>query len=434
MIVNVENVSPVKKKINIEVPAGRVTDEIEKVYAQIRKTTALKGFRKGKVPQVLIEKHYGSKMAGEVLHNLFNETYFKALDEQKIVPVSPPSIESDDVKSGEQLKFSATVEVIPEFELKEYKGLRIKKERYIPDEQKIADRLKDMQSRLAQLTPLKEQRPAIAGDIVTLDFAGYVDGAPLEDGSAENYMLEIGSNSFIAGFEENIIGMSIGENKKFELSFPNDYFVIRLAGKNVTFEVKIKDIKVKELPPLDDDFAKQFGEFETLEQMKLKLAEVFEDQEKSKIQSKTRDNLVKVLIEKNPIEVPEALVQKQLNFLVENVTNDLSMQNLTLASIGSDEKKIRDQYLKTAELQVKGTLLLEEVAKKEGIEVGENEIQEKFTELAEKSNKDSAMVEKFYLKNPYAKEALIKQLREEKTLRFLEEHAIIVDESEADSK
>lgn len=434
MIVKVENLSPVKKKINFEIPAGRVTEEIEKVYGQIRKTAALKGFRKGKVPQAVIEKHYSGKMAGEVLHNIVTETYFKALDEQKIVAVSAPSIDSDEIKAGEPLKYSATVEVIPEIEVKEYKGLQVKKEKYVVDEETISGRLKDMQSRLAQIKPLDEPRPAISGDIVTLDFTGYADGVPFENGSATDYMLELGSNSFIAGFEEKVVGMSIGEEGKIDVSFPADYFVTKLAGKDVTFEVKIKDIKVKELPPLDDDFAKQFGEFETLEQLKSKLSESYESQEKAKIDSKMRDNLVKTLIEKNPLEVPEALVEKQLNFLVENISNDLSMQNLSLAAIGSDEKKIREEYKDTAVLQVKGTLLLEEIAKKEGIVIGESDIQDKIAEIAEKANKDSEMVEKFYLKNPYAKEALIKQLREEKTLSFLEEHAIITEESQADSK
>ncbi len=434
MIVKVENLSPVKKKINIEIPAGRVTEEIEKVYGQIRKTAALKGFRKGKVPQAVIEKHYSGKMAGEVLHNIVTETYFKALDEQKIVAVSPPTIDSDEVKIGEPLKYSATVEVIPEIKVNDYKGLQVQKEPYVPNEEMISGRLRDMQSRLAQLKPLDVQRPAISGDIVTLDFTGYADGVPFENGSATDYMLELGSNSFIAGFEEKVVGMSVGEERKIDVSFPADYFVTKLAGKAVTFDVKIKDIKAKELPPLDDDFAKQFGEFETLEQLKSKLSESYESQEKSKIESRMRDSLVKALIDKNPLEVPDALVEKQLNFLVENISNDLSMQNLSLAAIGSDEKKIRGEYKDTAVLQVKGTLLLEEIAKIEGIVIGESDIQEKIAEIAEKANKDSDTVEKFYLKNPYAKEALIKQLREEKTLKFLEENAIITEESQADSK
>ena len=435
MIVNVEDVTPVKKKINFEIPADRVTREIDKVYSQIRKTAALKGFRKGKVPQDVLEKHYSAKMTGEVLHNLVSETYFKALSEQKIVAVAPPSIESvDEIKKGEPLKYSAIVEILPEIEVKDYAGLHVETEAFVPDEEATAGRLREMQARMAHIKPLDEQRPAAKGDIVTLDFTGYVDGTPFENGSAIDYMLELGSNSFIAGFEDQIAGMSVGDDGVIKVTFPEDYFVTKLAGKEVTFEVKIKDIKTKELPPLDDDFAKQFGEFETLEQLKSKLSDTHEKQERSKMDSKLRDRLVQALIEKNPIEVPEALVEKQLSFLVENITNDLAMQNMSLAAIGSDEKKIREDYRETAVLQVKGTLLLEAVAIKEGIEIEEIEIHDKIAEIAEKSNKDSDMVERFYQKNPYAKEGLIKQLKEEKTIKFLEEHATITESAKNTSK
>jgi trigger factor len=428
MIVNVEDVTPVKKKINFEIPADRVTQEIEKVYSQIRKTAALKGFRKGKVPQAVIEKHYSDKMAGEVLHNLVSETYFKALSEQKIVAVAPPSIESvEEVKKGEPLKYSATVETLPKIEVKDYIGLQVETETFVADDEATAGRLREMQARMAQIKPLDEERPASKGDIVTLDFTGFVDGTPFENGSAIDYMLELGSNSFVAGFEDQIEGLSVGDEREIKVSFPSDYFVTKLAGKEVTFEVKIKDIKTKELPPLDDDFAKQFGEFETLEQLKSKLFEAHEKQERSKMEGKLHDGLVKSLIEKNPLEVPEALVEKQLNFMIENITNDLAMQNLSLAAIGSDEKKIREDYRETAVLQVKGTLLLEAVAKKEGIEIEESEILDKITEIAEKSGKDSEIVERFYQKNPYAKEALIKQLKEEKTIKFLVERATITE-------
>ncbi len=427
MIVKVENLSSVKKKINFEIPADRVTEEIGKVYEQIRKTAAMKGFRKGKVPQAVLEKHFSDKMAGDVLHNLVSETYFKALDEQKIIAVSAPSIESDELKKGEPLKYSATVEILPEIELKDYIGLEVKKESFSPNEDIINDRLKEMQSRMAEIKPLDEQRPAALGDIVTLDFTGYADGVPFENGSAIDYMLELGSNSFIAGFEEQIVGMSVGDEGKIKVTFPEDYFVSKLAGKEVTFDVKIKDIKIKELPSLDDDFAKQFGEFETLEELKAKLSEGYEKQETSKIESGMHDNLVKALIEKNPIEVPDALVEKQLQFLVDNITHDLAMKNLSLAAIGSDEKKIKEDYRETAVMQVKGTLLLEALAKKEGIVIEDQDVQDKIADIADKANKDSDIVAKFYEKNSYAKEALIKQLREEKTIKFLVDHAKITE-------
>lgn len=427
MSVNIENLSSVKKKINFAIPAERVTTEIGKVYDEIRKTASIKGFRKGKVPQSVVEKYYSAKMAGEVLQNLVTETYTKAINEHKIIPVAPPTIESDEVKIGEPLNYSATVEILPEFEVKDYIGLQVRKKPYIPDEEAINSRLKDMQTRLAQIAPLEEQRPAAMGDVVTLDFKGFHDNVPFENGEAEGYMLELGSKSFIAGFEEQIVGMSYGDEGKIKVTFPETYGGHKLAGKEVTFEVKIKEIKQKELPELDDNFSKQFG-VDTLDQLRGKLAEALEQQEKSKIEADVKDNLVRLLIEKNDLEVPETLVEKQLQFLVENTKNNLSMQNLTLEMIGSDESKLREELKDNALLQVKGTLLLEAVAKKEGIKVEDNEIYEKIQQIAERANKAPEKVENFYLQNTYAREAVIKQLKEEKTIQFLLERATITED------
>jgi trigger factor len=427
MSVNIENLSSVKKKINFSIPAERVTTEIGKVYDEIRKNASIKGFRKGKVPQSVVEKYYSSKMAGEVLQNLVTETYTKAINEHKIIPVAPPTIESDEVKMGEPLKYSATVEILPEFEVKDYIGLQVRKKTYIPDEEAINSRLQDMRSRLAQIVPLEEQRPAAMGDVVTLDFKGYHDNVPFENGEAEDYMLELGSKSFIAGFEEQIVGMSCSDEGKIKVTFPETYGGHKLAGKEVTFEVKIKEIKQKELPELDDNFSKQFG-VDTLDQLRGKLTEALEQQEKSKIEADVKDNLVRILIEKNDLEVPEALVEKQLNFLVENAKDNLSMQNLSLELIGSNEAKLRDELKDNAILQVKGTLLLEAVAQKEGIKIEDNEIYEKIQQIAERTNKAPEKIENFYLQNKYAREALIKQLKEEKTVQFLLERAIITED------
>jgi len=429
MNVNIENLSSVKRKISFEIPADRVTSEIGKVYEQIRKNASIKGFRKGKVPQSVIEKNFSGKMAGEVLQNLVSETYLKAITDNKIVPVAPPTIESDEVKKGQPLNYSAVVEIFPEIEVNDYIGLETKKKPYVPNEEAVDSRLKDMQARMAQLVPLVEQRPAINGDIVTLDFKGFVDGAPFERGEAEDYMLELGSKSFIEGFEEQIIGMSCGDEGKITVTFPETYGAHKLAGKEVTFEVKIKEIKYKELPALDDDFARQFG-VDTIDEFRGKIAESFEQQEKEKIESTLKDNLVRLLIEKNDLEVPEALVEKQLQFLVDNTLDNLKKQNLTLKMIGSDETKIREELKDNALLQVKGTLLLEALAKKEGLSVEDSEIYEKIQEIAERANKDSDKVEKFYLQNTYARESLIKQLKEEKAIQFLMERAVITEDSQ----
>jgi trigger factor len=358
-----------------------------------------------------------------------SETYLKAITDNKIVPVAPPTIESDQVKKGQPLNYSAIVEVYPEIEVKDYIGLQTTKIAYVPNEEAVEGRLKDMQARMAQLVPLTEQRPAINGDIVTLDFKGFVDGAPFERGEMEDYMLELGSKSFIEGFEEQIVGMSSGEEGKITVTFPDTYGAHHLAGKEVTFEVKIKEIKFKELPALDDDFARQFG-VDTIEELRGKIAESFEKQEKERIESTLKDNLVRLLIEKNELEVPDALVEKQLQFLMENTLNNLKRQNLTLEMIGSDETKLREELKDNALLQVKGTLLLEALAKKEEISVEDSEIYEKIQEIAEKANKDSDKVEKFYLQNTYARESLVKQLKEEKAIQFLMERAIISEETQ----
>jgi trigger factor len=429
MNVNIENLSSVKRKISFEIPADRVTSEIGKVYEQIRKNASIKGFRKGKVPQSVIEKNFSGKMAGEVLQNLVSETYLKAITDNKIIPVAPPTIESDQIKEGQPLNYSAVVEIYPEIEVKDYIGLETTKKAYVPDQEAVESRLKEMQARMAQLVPLVEQRPAINGDIVTLDFKGFVDGAPFERGEMENYMLELGSKSFIEGFEEQIIGMSAGDEGKITVTFPDTYGAHVLAGKEVKFEVKIKEIKFKEFPPLDDDFAKQFG-IDTIEQLRGKIAESFEQQEKEKIESALKDNMVRLLIEKNDLEVPEALVEKQLQFLMDNTLDNLKSQNLTLEMIGSDETKMREELKDNALLQVKGKLLLEALAKKEALSVEDSEIYEKIQEIAERANKDSDKVEKFYLQNSYAKESLVKQLMEEKAIQFLIERAVITEETQ----
>ncbi|MEI8355427.1 MAG: trigger factor [Deltaproteobacteria bacterium] len=428
MNVNIETLSSVKKKINFIIPAERVGTEIDRVYNEIRKTTAIKGFRKGKVPQSFIEKNYSGKMAGEVLQGLVTETYLKALNDFKIIPVAPPTIESDELKKGEPLSYSATVEILPVIEPKEYIGLQAEKETYIPDLEAINVRLSEMQARMAQVVPLTEPRPAIIGDIITLDFKGFLDDVPFEKGEAEDYVLELGTKSFIEGFEEQLVGMSCGDEGKVKVTFPEAYGGHKLAGKEVTFEVKIKDIKQKELPELDDDFARQFG-LGGIEEMKENIALSFEHQEKIKIDSALKDSLVKALIEKHELEVPEALVEKQLQFLVENTIKTLSAQNLTLEMIGTEESKLREELKDNARMQVKGSLLLEAIAKKEAIIAEDNEIYEKIQVVAEQTNKDSDHVEQFYLHNPNAKASLVKQILEEKAIQFLLEHAVITEVS-----
>ena len=427
MVINVEDISPVKKKISFEIPAERVSLEIEKVYAEIRKNAAVKGFRKGKVPQPIIEKYYSEKMEADVLKNLISDTYMKALVERKIVPVSQPTFESDAVSPGNAFKYSVIFETAPEIDVKDYVGLQVEKRKLVTDETAVDARIKELQEGMAQLKVVEGARPAATGDFAIIDFKGFLNGVPFERGAAEDYALQLGSNQFIPGFEEQVVGMSVGETKDVAVVFPVEYGASELAGKPVTFQVTLKEIKEKELPILDDDFARLFGPYDNMDQLKARVAEVFEKEEVQKIDNELRDRTVKTLIAKHEFEVPESLVEKQLAVLIENMKHNLASQNLTLEKIGSSEEKIRSQARSVAVSQVKGTLLLAAVAEKEGINVEDAELEEKMRDIAAQANKDFETLQAFYSSNPYAKDTLVMQLREDKVIDFLLKHAEVTE-------
>lgn len=425
---NVESVSSIKKKINVEIPADKVSAEVDKAFAEIRKQAAIKGFRKGKVPMGVIEKQYGDHMADEVARTLVNDGYIKALDEHKLNPVDFPVIQKDPLKRGEPFKFSATIEVYPEVELKDYLGVEVEKEMLeADDEAAVAARLEQLRGNLAQLVPAPEGRAAELGDFVTFDFQGSIDGVPFEGGEGQDAQLELGSGRFIPGFEEQMVGLAAGSETSIKVTFPEDYHSAELAGKTADFALTIKDIKVKELPELDDDFAKEFGEFETLDELKAKLAEVNRAQEEQRITAELHSRLMKKLVEGHDFEVPEVLVDRQLDTLVESAKQRLASQRMTFEMLGTTEAGYRTQFRESARNQVKGDLILHAVAAKESIEVGEQDIAQRVQSIAASAGQDLEKVAAFYASNRDARTNLIFSIREELALQFLLDRAKIVE-------
>jgi trigger factor len=425
MQVTVESLSSIKKKINFEIPADRVGLEIDKVYEEIRKNANIKGFRKGKAPRTYIEKHYSAMMEQDVLKNLFSDTYFKALHEEKLFPVEHPVVESDELKKGEPFKYSATVEIYPEVTVNDYTGLEVIRESFVKDDEIVERRIREIQENMAQLKPAEEGRNAALGDFLTIDFKGFIDGVQFDNGSAENFQLELGAGKFIPGFEEQIVGMKSGEVKNITVTFPADYMNKELAGKEAAFDVTVKEIKIKELPAIDDEFARELGEFDTLEQMRARIAEVHENQERERIEGDLRERIVKALIDRNPLEVPGAMVEKQLQIMLDSTRKRLAMENLSMEMIGLNEEGYKSRFRETAESQVKGALLLDMLAENEGIKVEESEVDEKIRETAEQRNQDYDALKKFYGQNAGARENLKDQLKENKVFAFLKEKAVI---------
>ena len=427
MQINVESLSSIKKKLNFKIPAQQVSAEVDKAYAEIRKHAAIKGFRKGKVPMGLIEKHYGDKMADDVLKSLVNDTYFKALTEQGLNPVSYPTIESDPLKPGEPFSYSATVEVFPEVAVNDYLGLEVVKEKLVLDDAAVAGRLKEMQESLSQLAPAPEGHAAALGDFVTFDFLGTLDGVPFEGGQSEDFQLELGSGRFIPGFEEQLVGMDAGSQGTIKVTFPEGYGSELLAGKPAEFAVTIKEIKIKELPELNDEFAKEFGEFETLDELKQKLGELQQAQEERRVETELRERLIKSLVAKNDLEVPEVMVDRQVAMMLENSKQRLASQRLSLEMMGLTDDGYKVQFREVAREQVKGSLLLDAVADKEKLEVTDADIAQQVGEIAAGTKQDPATVANLYRTNERAKENLVAQLREDKAVQFLLEHAKVTE-------
>ena len=435
MQTSVESLNSIKKKISFEIPADKVQAEVDKAYAEIRKHAAVKGFRKGKVPMGLIEKQYGAKMAEDVVKNLVSDTYFKAVSEQGLNPVSYPSIESDQLVPGQPFKYSATVEVFPEVASVECQGLEVVKEEFAQDDAALAARLREMQEGMAQLVPAAEGHSAAMGDFVVIDFTGTLDGVPFAGGAAEDHQLELGGGRFIPGFEDQLVGLTAGASATVKVTFPEQYSSDELAGKPAEFAVTVKDIKVKELPELNDEFAKQFGEeFETLEDLKKKLAELQKAQEERRIDGELRERLIKALIAKNDLEVPEVLVDRQVTMMLENSKQRLAQQRLTLEMMGLTDEAYKAQFREVAREQVKGSVLLDAIAEKESIEVTGEDIAKEVAEIATATRQDLEKVANMYRTNERAKESLEAKLREDKAVQFVLERAQVTVVPKAEIK
>ncbi|GAM10665.1 trigger factor [Geobacter sp. OR-1] len=427
MQITIEELSAVKKKINFEIPSERVSAEIDKAYEKIRKKAALKGFRKGKAPHSVIEKHYSDVMADDVLRTLFNEVYYNALADHKITPVSYPELESDDVVRGDSLKFSATVEVLPAVESVEYKNLKIEKELFVSDPGKVDNRLQQIRENMAEFAPAESGAVASQGDMVTIDFTGSIDGVPFEGGHGEDAQLHLGSGQFIPGFEDQVVGMAEGEQKDIAVTFPADYHANELAGKEAKFAVSLKDIKHRKLPELDDDFAKEMGEFETLGQLRAKLTETIEKQELERIEADMREQLLKAFVEKNPIQVPESLIDRQMELMLENSKKRLASQGMTLAMMGMDEEGYKAEFREVAEQKVKSSFLMSALSRQEGLKVEEADIDEQLKKISEENGHDFDKLKEFYKNNQQAGETLAEYLLDEKVFSLLIANAEITE-------
>ena len=425
MNVSVEELSPIRKKLIIEVAADKVAEKIEASYSKIAQTADLKGFRKGKVPRNLLERHFAPRMEHEVTGSLINETLYRALLDNEIIAVSQPEIvDSAQLEKGKGFSYQAEVEVKPEVVAKDYTGIPLDKEIFQVNEDAVDLRLEEMATSRAQLE-VASRKKIRAGDTVILDFEGFIDETAFENGAATDYQLEIGSNSFIPGFEDQLVGLKREDEKDIDVTFPENYGSKDLAGKPAVFKVKVKEIKEKVQPKLDDEFAKGFG-CETLDELRERIKDDTIKQEQGRVDNQMQEQLMNALVEKNPIEVPGGMVQNQLENLKQSFAGRLQAQGMTLEMLGMNDETFATTYWPMAEQQVKGELILESIAKQEEIKTEDTDIENKIKDIADESNAPLENVQE-YFKKPEMRQGLEHQIQHDKILAYLIAESVVTE-------
>ncbi|MBM7648910.1 trigger factor [Bacillus ectoiniformans] len=377
--------------LTVEVDAETVNRGLDTAFKKVVKTINVPGFRKGKMPRALFEKRFGVEaLYQDALDVILPEAYGKAVEEAGIDPVDRPEIDVEQMEKGKELIFKATVTVKPEVKLGEYKNLEVEKLSTEVTEEDVQEELTSLQKRHAELV-VKEDGKVEEDDTVVLDFEGFVNGEAFEGGQAENYSLVIGSGSFIPGFEEQLIGMAAGEEKDVEVTFPEEYHAEELAGQPAVFKVKIHEIKAQELPELNDDFAKETDEqAETLDELKAAIQKRLEDQKKNEADQTLRDTLVEKAAANAEVEIPEVMVESEIDRMLQEFTQNLSMQGMNLDLYyqfsGQSEADLRGQMKENAETRVRTSLTLEAIAAAEGLEATEEDVENEVNKMAEQFN------------------------------------------------
>jgi trigger factor len=392
MLKNVEKMEGNRVKLEIEVAAPDVDTALAKSYRQVVKKINLPGFRKGKVPRRILESRFGPEILHEdALEMLVPDAYEAALEEADLDPINNPEFELLQIEESKPLIFKAVFEVLPPVELGEYRGLEVEQEKAEVDDIQIDHHLYMLREQNARLVP-REEGPVNKGDLVQIDFKGYVEGELFEGGEAEDYSLEIGSGSFIPGFEDQLIGAVQDEEREIKVTFPEHYRKEDIAGKEATFKVVVKQIKEKQLPELDDEFVKEVSEFETLAEMKADLKEKLLKNAEDQSRAKLEEVLIERVSAAAAVEPPKILVDRQIDRMVGDLENYLRYQGMGLDQFlelsGKDKDEVREERREEAEKRTKANLVLDAIAKKEGITADDSELKEKIEEIATTYNDD----------------------------------------------
>ena len=424
MNVTVETVNSVTRKLSISIPGDKVKRELDTAYLNLQKEVRMHGFRPGHVPRAVLEARFKGHVENEVAGRLISDSLEQALESNALTVVSQPTVDPGRLVSGKNFDYVATVEVKPELMAQGYTGLKLSREKYPTDDAEVETRLNQMREAKSQLVVVEEERALAEGDFARINYSATLDGRLLEKGMPKNVHVAIQAGSFLPGFSDAVVGMTKEETREFDLSLPEDFAQKPLAGKTLHFVVTLNDIKRKDIPALDDEFAKD-NDAETLEALTERIRTEMKDQLDQISEIKVHRDAAKLLIEANPVELPQGLINQQIDLLAQEQRRQAGMKP-TKGKINLSDAE-REALTVEAGFRLRASLILESIARQENLSVTDADLQQRLQDIADETGQRVEAVKGLYMKNN-ALDDLKSKLLEEKALEFVIEKAEISDE------
>jgi trigger factor len=423
MKVQVEELSPIEKKLSIEVENSRVAEELTRAYTALGKQVKLPGFRPGKVPRRILEQRYREQVENEVFQRLVQSAWQEAVREHQVEQVGTPQItQSSSIKADAPFSFEARVEVKPRVEARDYTGLELPRTDTSVSDQEEDERLEQMRQSMARLEPIEGRDVAQAGDFATVDYEASIDGNPFPGRKAEDVTVELAPGELVESNVAALEGTRVGETRELDYTFPSDYRVEDVKGKTARFKFELKGLKKKVTPELNDELAKESGEAQSLDELRGKIRSELEQSKRNKARTDERDALLKALIARNDFEVPRSMVDRTIDNMLESRLSAMARMGMDPRRLNLDLSKLREDFREEATQEVKGALLIESISQKESIQVSDQDLDKKIADLAVEAKQPVSVVQN-YFKGPEERKGLSYRLREEKTIEFLKAQA-----------
>ena len=428
MKVNVEDVSSVKKTLHIEVPEESVVKELDSAYLQLKKNAKVKGFRPGKAPRSVLERIYGKDVRADVLSRLIQSSFADAIKETDLKIIGSPQLDPPELAPKGDYAYNATVEVRPELEDIEVKGLALTRTNYKAGDDEIDIQLQALQKNMAKTEKIEEDRPAAKDDFVVIDYEGFKDGqAFTETALTENFTLKIGEGHIAESFDDKLVGAKAGDDIEITVDFPDDYFNEKLQGQSIDFKVKLHEIKEEKLPELDDEFAKSLGPFETLEDLKNVIKDNLTQGYQKRIDQELSEQIFETLISKVEFEVPEVMVEFELENIISDTERSFQYQNRSMEEVGLTREKLTEQYRSVAEKQARRQVILNKVIEQEKLELSDEDLEKGFADMAASFNQPVEQIKAFYDQDKDKLEFFKHALLEKQAIKLIIDNGNIED-------